>query len=169
MPEQNQEQTVNPKAAPATQQSSIVSAVYTIARYIKRLENRIAILEQKLGIDTSVQTQNSEASEAKNYLYFAGVAAGMFSKPSQELGENSLYRFDVDKDKARVYVIENNPSVAQKFSNNTDSHETACIFINQCPENFSGIKTVEPGEADLIDSNNNKWKIRTKIKVEYLG
>jgi hypothetical protein len=146
-----------------------------IGKKIKDLEDRVAYLERLMNVESSsrsisTQSQNSEVSGIKkeNCLYFAGVATGTFSKPSSELEENSLYRFEkIDESKACVYVIENNQNVARKFANNMDSHETACEYSNQCPENPSGIKTIEPGEAVLTD--NNKWKITTKVKVEYLG
>jgi hypothetical protein len=144
-----------------------------IGEKIKDLEDRVTYLEKLMKVESSGEnistpSQNSKVSEIKNCLYFAGVATGIFLKPSLELEENSLYRFEkIDNDKARVYVIENNPSVARKFASNTDSHATACEQLNQCPENPSSIKTVEPGEAILVE--NNKWKIVTKVKVEYLG
>jgi len=142
-----------------------------IGKRIKELEDRVVHLEKLMNVESpSTSSQNSEGSGVKkeNFLYFAGVATGVFSKPSLDLEENSLYRFEkIDESKACVYVIENNSSVARKFANNTDSHETACEYSNQCPENPSGVKTIEPGEAVLVD--NNKWRITSKVKVEYLG
>jgi TolA-binding protein len=132
---------------------------------IKDLEGRIARLEQANNIS------NSKASETKKaeYIYFASVTAdGTFSTPSSEQKEYSIYCFEKnDEKKARVYVIENNPSVAKRFANNTDTHESACKPLNPCPKNPTGIKTTKPGEAVLVD--NDKWSIKTKVEIEYLG
>jgi len=155
-----------------TKRANLIVAIHPFIDYANNLltdfEARITAIERKLGINNAFAQSQSSETEKDDYFYFAGVANGQFSKPSPSLEENSLYRFKkIDKDKASVYVIENSLFAAQKFANSPDSHETACEYLNQCPENFSGVKTIEPGEAVLID--NNKWKISTKVKIEYLG
>ena len=132
---------------------------------IKDLEERITRLEQANKISNS---QVSEANKMECF-YFASVTVdGTFSTPSSEQKEYSIYRFEkINENKARVYVIENNPSVAKRFANNTDTHESACKPLNPCPKNPIGIKTTKPGEAVLVDSD--KWSIETKVEIEYLG
>jgi hypothetical protein len=135
----------------------------------KELEDRIVYLEEKTGHKLSVTQTNSEVSGVKkeDCFYFAGVTNGTFSKPSLESEEYSLYRFvKIDENKCHVYV-ENTLNAARKFANNTDAQESACEQLNQCPENPSGIKTIAPGEAIALEGN--KWRIVTKVKIEYLN
>jgi len=133
----------------------------------KNLENRVDYLEKYLKIEPPPTPPQNLETKKENCLYFAGVVKGTFPKPSLEPEEYSLYRFEkIDESKARVYVIENNSNVARKFANNTDSHESTCEYLNQCPENPSSIETVECGEAVF---DGNKWSIKTKVKIRYLG
>jgi len=133
---------------------------------IKDLEDRIVRLEQANKISNSKVASETKKAEC---FYFASVTAdGTFSTPSLEQKEYSIYCFEkINENKARVYVIENNPSVAKRFANNTDTHESACKPLNPCPKNPTGIKTTKPGEAVLVDSD--KWSIKTKVEIEYLG
>jgi len=162
MPEQNQEQTVNSITVPS------INALRPFIEYLKYLEARIAVLERKIGTDTSVQSQNSEVPEVKkeDCFYCLGVTQGIFSKQTQAPEEFSIYRFvKVDENKASVY-IENNPNAVKKFFSNTKAQETACEPQNSCPSILTSIETVEPGVASF---DGKEWSIKTKIKIKYVG
>jgi len=166
MPEQNQEQTVNSTTAPLP--DGFIAASSQFIEYIMRLEARIVALEHKVGINTSVQSQNSGVPEVKkeDCFYCLGVTQGIFSKPTQAPEEFSIYRFvKIDENKASVY-IENNLNAVKKFSSNTKAQETACEPQNSCPSTLTGIETVEPGVASF---DGKEWSIKSKVKIKYLG
>jgi len=139
-------------------EKGFVISAQTVEKKIKELEERINILELKLGIKTT--------NNKIDCLYFANGVRGAFlkTKGSPALLDNSLFCFEkISENEAYVSVVDQ-LNVVKKFQSNPDTLEGVCEQLNQCKENTIGIETIEKGKAIVED---NVWKITTVAKISY--